>query len=100
MARERMVTRTVVATKVTVLGMDTVACEPFNETVIVSGVFDNDEKGQAKLLKAVKKLVDKEEKVAVKIVDKEEIETLYGMPEQKFMELAEVLPPRTKTDAE
>lgn len=100
MAREKMVTRTVVATKVTVLGMDTVACEPFNETVTVSGVFDKDEKGQAKLMKAVKKLVDKEDKVAVKIVDAEEVETLYGMTEQKFMEMAEVLPPRTKTETD
>lgn len=98
MARERMVTRTVVATKVIVLGMDTVHCEPFNETLVVSGTFDDDEKSNAKLLKTVKKLVDTEEKVAVKIVSKEEVETLYGMSEQKFMELGEVLPPRTKAE--
>ena len=100
MASARMVTRTVVATKVTVLGMDTVKCEPFNETVTVSGTFENDEKGQSKLMKAVKKLVDKDDKVAVKIVDTEEVETLYGMTEQKFMEIAEVLPPRTKTETD
>lgn len=96
MARERMVTRTVVATKVIVLGMDTVACESFNDTITVSGTFEDDEKGNAKLLKTVKKLADTEDKVVVKIVSKEEVETLYGMSEQKFMEMAEVLPPRTK----
>lgn len=95
MARKRMVTRTVTGTRVNVLCLDTVKCEPFNKEVIITGTGLDDKK----LLKEVKKVVDTDEITAVKIVDTESVETLYGMDEQKFIELAEVLPPRgTKAD--
>ena len=42
--RESMVTRTVIGTKVTVLAMDTVTCEPSNVTYEIGGQHANDEK--------------------------------------------------------
>ena len=34
----------------------------------------------------------------LKVIEVTVQEELYGMPEEKFLELAEILPPRTKTD--
>lgn len=42
--RESMVTRTVLGTKVKVLAMDTVSCEPSNVTYEIGGQHANDEK--------------------------------------------------------
>ena len=36
----------------------------------------------------------------VAVVEKKEIEQLYGMPEQKFISFAEILPPRQGKDSE
>ena len=110
MARIPMVTRTVKATKVNVLCINIDTAEPFNKTLIISGTY-KDEKA---MLKAATSVIENEmferaltenENVedtldeigrvkVVHIVESEEIETLYGMTEQKFIELAEVLPPR------
>lgn len=90
MARIPMVTRTIVATKVSVMCLDVQAGEPLNISVTVPRTYKDDET----LLKKVKPLVESETVKAVHIVDKEEIETLYGMSEQDFIEHAEVLPPR------
>lgn len=102
MARVPMVTRTIVATKVNVMCLDVQKGEPFNETVTVPRTYKDDEA----LLKKVRPLLETETVKAVHVVDKEEIETLYGMTEQEFIEHAKVLPPRSikiydeKTDIE
>lgn len=90
MARIPMVTRTIVETKVNVMCLDVQAGEPLNISVTVPRTYKDDEA----LLKKVKPLVESETVKAVHIVDKEEIETLYGMSEQNFIEHATVLPPR------
>lgn len=90
MARIPMVTRTVKATKVNVLCLNIETAEPFNEVVTISGTF----KAEKDLMKSVEKMLNTETVKAVHVVDTEEVETLYGMTEQKFIELAEVLPPR------
>ncbi len=90
MARVPMVTRTIVATKATVMCLDVQAGEPMTETVTISRTYKTDEE----LLKKVKPLIETDTLKAVHIVDKEEIETLYGMTEQEFMEHAKILPPR------
>ena len=64
--------------------------EPFNESVTVPRTYKDDEA----LLKKVRPLLETETVKAVHIVDKEEIETLYGMTEQEFIQHAKVLPPR------
>lgn len=98
MAREPMVTRTIVATKVNVMCLDVQKGEPFNDSVTVPRTYKDDNA----LMKKVRPLLETETVKAVHIVDKEEIETLYGMPEQQFMEYARVLPPRNtpNTDKE
>lgn len=90
MARERMVTRTVLSTKVTVLCLNTETAEPFNETVILSGTF----KDNKAILKAAKKLLETEVVSVAKVVDVIIEEALYGMTEQEFIQSAKILPPR------
>lgn len=90
MARERMVTRTVVATEVTALCLNIETAEPFNKTVILSGTF----KDKQAIEKAAKKAIDTDLEKCVTVVEYTEKETLYGMTEQQFIELAKVLPPR------
>lgn len=94
MARVPMVTRTIVATKVNVLCLNIETSEPFNKDVTLSGTF----KDSKSLMKAVEKVVNSDTEKAVHVVATEEVETLYGMTEQKFIELAEVLPPRGKKE--
>ena len=96
MARVPMVTRTIVTTKVNVMCLDVQKGEPFNESVTVPRTYKDDEA----LLKKVRPLLETETVKAVHIVGKEEIETLYGMTEQEFIQHAKVLPPRNTADTE
>lgn len=90
MARVPMVTRTIITTKVNVMCLDIETGEPCNKSVVVPRTYKDDEK----LLKKVKEVLETETLKPVYIVYKEEIETLYGMTEQNFIEHAEVQPPR------
>ena len=90
MARERMVTRTVIATQVTALCLNIETAEPFNKDVTLSGVF----KDKQAIERAAKKVIDNDSEKCVTVVEYHETETLYGMTEQKFIELAKVLPSR------
>ena len=96
MARKPMVTRTIITTKVTVLCLDINTAEPFNETVTLPRTYKDDKK----LLKSVEEVINTEEVKAVHIVDKKEIETLYGMTEQDFINNAKILDPTTRKEAE
>lgn len=96
MARIPMVTRTITTTHATVLCLDLVSAEPFNKDVVLPRTY----KDEKSLMKKVSALIDNETVKAVHIVDKKEVETLYGMTEQEFIETAKVLPPREKTTAE
>lgn len=90
-----MVTRTVTTTKATVLCVNTVAEETVTQVVEVPRTYTDD----SKLLKAVKETLDSTI-IPVKVISTETVETLYGMTEQQFIEIAEKLPPRTKEDVE
>ena len=90
-----MVTRTVTTTKATVLCVNTVAEETVTQVVEVPRTYTDD----SKLLKAVKETLDSTI-IPVKVISTETVETLYGMTEQQFIEQAEKLPPRTKTEAD
>ena len=96
MARVPMVTRTIVATKANVMCLDVQAGEPCNKVVTVPRTYKDDEA----LMKKVRPLLETETLKAVHVVDKKEIETLYGMTEQEFIEHAKVLPPRNITEKE
>ena len=90
MARKPMVTRTIKTTTANVLCMDIVNSEPFNQSVTLPRTYPDD----AKLMRAVEDIVNNDTVKAVHVVDVEVNEKLYGMTEQKFVELAEILPDR------
>lgn len=90
MARIPMITRTIVTTKINVMCLDIESGEPMNKCVTVPRTY----KDEKKLLKVVKELIETDSLKAVHIVDKTEVETLYGMAEQEFIEHAKVLPSR------
>lgn len=94
MARIPMVTRTIISTKCTVLCMNLEEGIPFEQEVTIPRTYPD----TTKMLKQVAKMIDNETTKAVHIKSYEEQETLYGMTEAKFMEYAEVLPPRATID--
>lgn len=89
MARN-MVTRTIISTKVVALCLNLITAEPFNEVFTLAGTY----KDNAKIKKAIEKQYNNDEHIVAHIVSTEVVNTLYGMTEQKFMENAEILPPR------
>ena len=64
--------------------------ESFVKDILLSSTFKND----LAILKAAKSLIDTDTVKAVHVVKVDTLETLYGMTEQRFIELAEKLPPR------
>lgn len=96
MARKPMVTRTIVTTKVNVLCLDINSTEPFNKVVTLPRTY----KDEKKLLKKVEEVVNTDDVKAVHVVDKEEVETLYGMTEQDFITNATILDPTTRKELE
>lgn len=90
MARTPQVTRTIKTTIVTVLCLDIVNGEPFNERVTLPRTY-KDEKA---MLKEVEKVINNDTQKAVHIVDFTVEEKLYGMTEKEFIETAHELPPR------
>lgn len=96
MARKPMITRTIVTTKVNVLCLDIKSAEPFNKVVTLPRTY----KDEKKLFKKVEEVVNSDEVKAVHIVDKVEVETLYGMTEQDFITNAIILDPVTRKEFE
>lgn len=92
MARRKLVTRTITATKVTCLCMNVVTAEPSNETYSIVGKFTDDEK----LLKSIRKLYETDEDKIVAIVDKVETNELYGLDENEFLERAHIIEKKAK----
>lgn len=90
MAREKMVTRTIVTTKCVALCIDVDTAEPFNKDYVVPDTY----KDEKKLLKVLQRMEENENVKVVHIVDLEEEETLYGMTEADFIKYSKVLPPR------
>ena len=92
--RERMVTRTIVTTKATVLCANALTAEMFEQDVTLPRTY----KDNKALMKAISAVIDKDtddEKIkAIMVKDSSEVETLYGMSELEFIQIAKVLPPR------
>lgn len=88
--RTPMITRTIQTTEVTVLCLDTVKAEPFNQTVILPRTYKDDKH----IMKKVSSMIDTDDVKAVKVVYTVVKETLYGMSEDAFIAAAEILPPR------
>ena len=90
MARVRMVTRTIVATIAKALVADLENNVLITEDLKIAGKYeDADDKAFQKAIKAAYP-----DKIVAKVVALEYEETLYGMSEQKFIETADILPPR------
>lgn len=89
MARKVIVSRTIKATKCSVLCVDTDTQETETKEVIVARTWNDPDK----LLKKVKALVDTDTYKAVQVIGTEIIEKRYGMSEEKFIENSEELPP-------
>ena len=96
MAREPQVTRTITTTKVVALVANTITREMEEREYILPRTFADDKK----LAKAIEKVIKDETIKFVSVVDKEVVETLYGMSESEFIAVAKVLPPRTKAEIE
>lgn len=95
MARQPMVTRTIQTTRANVLCLNIVDGEPFNQEVTLPRTY----KDESSMMKVAEKLINNDTVKAVHIVQHEVVETLYGMTEQDFINLAQTLPPRgTKAD--
>lgn len=94
MARERMVTRTVILTVAEVMTVNTTTAEVQITTFEIGGGLSADKD----ILKAVKKAHETDDLKIVKLNEVTTREVLYGMPESDFIRLAKVLPPRTVKD--
>ena len=90
MRKEKMVTRTVTKTNCEIMCMDIINAQVIVKDFTIGGKFDNEND----LLKACQKLFDTDTFKLVKVSEFSEEEVLLGMPESKFIEYAEVLPPR------
>lgn len=95
MARIPMVTRTIVTTVAKILCVNTTTEETETKVVEIPRTYTDDKK----LLNRAKEALDPT-LIPFKVILTEIKETLYGMTEQNFIELAEKLPPRTKTETD
>lgn len=90
MARIRMITRTVNVTYCEVMALTISTASVSTDTLEITGTFDAKEDA----LKAIKKQYETADYKPTAIISMAVSEILYGMPEDKFIELAEILPPR------
>lgn len=82
--KEQLITRTIVTTKVTVLGVNVTIGETENRTYFVPGAITD----QAKALKLAIKQNTEPEFVPALVVDLAHDEKVYGLELSKFIELA------------
>lgn len=82
--KEKLITRTIVSTKVTVLGVNATIGETENRTYVVPGAITD----QAKALKLAIKQNTEPEFVPALVVDLAQDEQVYGLEISKFMEHA------------
>lgn len=93
MARKRMVTRTITSTKAKATVYNIEKDEMQTLEYKLSGELSADD-----ALKAITK--EHADVRPLKVTEVEVQEELYGMSEEKFLELAEILPPRAKVQSE
>lgn len=93
MARKRMVTRTITSTKAKATVYNIEKDEIQTLEYKLSGELSEDD-----ALKAITK--EHTEVRPLKVTEVTVQEELYGMPEEKFLELAEILPLRAKAQSE
>lgn len=90
--RNPSVTRTITTLNITVLGMDTVSCEPMTKTL---PVYESEApKDEAKLFNYIRKMYETDTFKISAITEKELVTMTYSMPLSKYIEEAE----EVKTD--
>lgn len=82
MARERLVTRTIVGTKAEVMVLNIPTEQTHKETVVIGARKFKDEKA---LLKAIQKVFDTEENKAIHILSTTEVSEKRAMKEDEFI---------------
>ena len=87
MARKPMVTRTIQSTVATIACYNTVTNEMVTHELELARTYANNDK----LMKAATPVLEPENLKPVHVLKTEVIRTLYGMPEQSFIEHAEKL---------
>lgn len=96
MPRIPQVTRTITTTLATVLCLDLETGEPVTKTVTLPRTY----KGEAKVLKAARKKLESDKLKVAHVSTYKSQQKLYGMTEERFVELADELPPRSGTQTE
>lgn len=87
--RKPSVTRTISTLNITVLGMDTVSCEPMTKTY---PIYESEApKDEAKLFNYIRKMYETDTLKISAIIDKTLVSKTYTMPLSKFIEEAEVV---------
>ena len=85
--RKPSVTRNISTLNITVLGMDTVTCEPMNKTY---PVYESEApKDEAKLFNYIRKMYETDTFKISAITDKKAVTKTYTMPLNKYIEEAE-----------
>lgn len=85
--RKPSVTRTISTLNITVLGMDTVSCEPMNKTY---PVYESEApKDEGKLFNYIRKMYETDTFKILAITDKTTVTKTYSMPLSKYIEEAE-----------
>jgi hypothetical protein len=85
--RKPSVTRTISTLNITVLGMDTVTCEPMTKTY---PVYESDApKDEAKLFNYIRKMYETDTFKISAITDRTPVTKTYTLPLSKFIEEAE-----------
>ena len=87
MARQPMVTRTIVSTKLIVLCMVLVNRQPIEKEIVLPRTYKDD----ITIMKVLSKQYDSDELKVTAILSKEVNKDIYGMTEQKFLEVAQKL---------
>ena len=80
----KMITRTILATKASVITVDTISMTASTKEFTISGEWTDNNK----LLKALKKTYETDTLVLSAVVKAEKTEKLYGMTEELFMSIA------------
>ena len=85
--RKPTVTRTITALNITVLGMDTVSCEPMTKTY---PVYESEApRDEAKLFNYIRKMYETDTLKISAITDTTRVTKTYSMPLSKFIEEAD-----------
>lgn len=87
--RKPSITRTISTLNITVLGMDTVSCEPMTMTY---PVYESEApKDEEKLFNYVRKMYETDTFKISAIIDKTAVTKTYSMPLNKYIEEAQVV---------